>query len=88
MKLIALIVRTVSRIVAGTAMSRPGEKVPASPKGQYSATSCTPPLVTISPLTATCPASLVTESSSKRSSRTPSRQISVQEISTQPMFVS
>src|SRR5919199_6064482 len=75
MKFSALTVSTVSRIVAGTPTSGPSERVPMSATGRNRNASCTPSS-TITPAAAIWPVSLVSASRPKRSSRTPSRQIS------------
>src|SRR3954471_21671650 len=75
MKLSALTVRTVKRMVAGTPTSGPSDSVPMSATGRNRKASCTPSS-TITPAAAIWPVSLVSASRPNRSSSTPSRQIS------------
>src|SRR3954467_3547630 len=81
MKLSALTVSTVSRIVSGTPTSGPSETVPMSATGRNTNASCTPSS-TITPAAAIWPVSLVSASRPNLSSRTPSRQISPPATST------
>src|SRR3954454_22428491 len=86
MKLSALTVKTVIRIVAGTPTSEPSDSVPMSAIGTNRNASWTPSS-TITPAAAICPVSLVSASSPNRSSSTPSRQISPPAASTAMVWV-